>query len=224
MSLARRTFKTWHKADIVDACRLYLVTSTDWLGRRSLCTCVAEAIVGGATMVQLRQKKAERFDLAKQARELAPVCRVANVPLVVNDSLEVAKIAGVDGIHIGQSDISCEKAREDLGPDAVVGVTVATLEAALRAQEAGATYLNVGPVHPMANQPERPCITVDELRSITEGVDLPVVAFGGLNADNVGDIAGTGVDGAAFMSAILAASDIEMATRELSAKLDSVLG
>lgn len=211
MPLARRIFKTWRKNDLYDACRLYLVTSKDWVGRRSLAACVAEAIVGGVSMVQLRQKGVRKFDLAKQARELAPVCRIANVPLVVNDNLEVAKFAGVDGVHLGQSDISCVQAREQLGPDAVVGVTVATLDEALAAESDGATYLCVGPFHTMANQPERPLIGYDVLREISSRISLPVVAFGGLNSSNVSELADTGANGAAFMSAILAAKDIASA-------------
>ena len=223
MTLARKVYRAWGNEDLVNECRLYLVTSTEWLGRRTLATCVAEAIVGGATMVQLRQKKHERFDMAKQARELAPVCRVANVPLIVNDDLEVAKIAGVDGVHVGQSDISCSRAREELGEDAIVGVTVSSLEDAGKAQEEGASYLMVGPMHHIDNQPDRTCVDKSILEAIAFAVDIPVIAFGGYDADNLEELAGSGVSGAAFMKTILAASDIEKATRELDIALDEVV-
>ena len=223
MTLARRTFKSWESDDVADSCRLYLVTSTEWLGRRSLATCVAEAIVGGATMVQLRQKRHERFDMAKQARDLAPVCRIANVPLIVNDDLEVAKIAGVDGVHVGKSDISCSQAREELGEGAIIGVTVDAIEDAVQAQEDGASYLMVGPMNPIENQPDRPCVPMSVLEGIVSAVDLPVVAFGSFDRDNLDELAGTGIRGVAFMAPILSAPDIERATREVDAALDEVI-
>ena len=223
MTLARRTFKTWGTEDLHDECRLYLVTSNDWLGRRTLATCVAEAIVGGVTMVLLRQKQHERVDMAKTARELAPVCRVANVPLIVNDDLDVAKIAGVDGIHIGQSDISCERARRELGEGAVIGVTVDNLEDAGKAQEDGASYLMVGPIHTIENQPDRPLVDIDVLEAVAFASDIPVIAFGGLDADNLIELEGKGVSGAAFMAPILAASNIEKATDKLNIVMNKVL-
>lgn len=224
MTLARRIFKTWCKDDIERACRLYLVTSREWLGKRTLYSCVAEAIVGGVSMVQLRQKNPHKFELAKTARDLAPICRFANVPLVINDDIEVVKSTGVDGVHIGQQDISCSQARRELGESAVVGVTVFNVEDAIRAQEDGATYLFVGPIAKMNNQPDRRSISISEVTEISKSVDIPVVAFGGLNAQNVCELSETGIKGAAFMSPILASQDIEQASGELRLAVDECLG
>ena len=113
------------------AMALYAVTDRAWLGERTLSACVEEALSGGATFVQLREKDAPRAEVVLRARALAPLCREAGVPFVVNDDVEAARIAGADGVHVGQDDAACVEAREKLGPDAIVGVSVQTVEQAL---------------------------------------------------------------------------------------------
>ena len=119
---------------------LYAVTDRSWLGGRTLAACVAAALAGGATCVQLREKGASTAAVAAQARALLPLCRAAGAPLIVNDDVEAALLAGADGVHVGQGDAACAEARAALGPDAVVGVSVQTAAQALAAQEAGADY------------------------------------------------------------------------------------
>ena len=113
------------------AMALYAVTDRAWLGERTLSACVEEALAGGATFVQLREKDAPQAEVVLRARALAPLCREAGVPFVVDDDVEAARIAGVDGVHVGQDDAACVEAREKLGPDAIVGVSVQTVEQAL---------------------------------------------------------------------------------------------
>ena len=195
------------------AMALYAVTDRAWLGERTLSACVEEALAGGATFVQLREKDAPQAEVVLRARALAPLCREAGVPFVVNDDVEAARIAGADGVHVGQDDAACVEAREKLGPDAIVGVSVQTVEQALVAQADGADYLGVGAD-----------VGTDGLAAICAAVDIPVVAIGGLNERTIPELAGTGADGAAVVSAIFAAEDIEEETRRLRAAVQAALG
>ena len=203
--------------DIRKAMFVYGVTDRAWLDGRALVDCVRDAIAGGATFIQLREKSAVRDEIVRLAREIAPVCRAAGVPFVIDDEVEIAREVGADGVHVGQSDMGCADARAALGPDAIVGVSAQTVEEALRAQEQGADYLGVGAVIYTPTKPEAVLVSSDELRAICDAVDIPVVAIGGLNATTIGALAGTGIDGVAVVSALFAADDVEAAARELCA-------
>ena len=196
---------------------LYAVTDRAWLRGRSLADCVKQAIAGGATFVQLREKDAPREDIVELGRELCGICRAAGVPFVVDDEVEIAREIGADGVHVGQDDMACENARALLGPDAIVGVSAQTVEQALAAQAAGADYLGVGALIPTPTKPEAVDVTFDELREICDAVDIPVVGIGGLNVRTIPQLSGSNADGAAVVSAIFAADDCELAARELRA-------
>ena len=196
---------------------LYAVTDRAWLRGRSLSDCVKQAIAGGATFVQLREKDAPREDIVELGRELCGICRAAGVPFVVDDEVEIAREIGADGVHVGQDDMACENARALLGPDAIVGVSAQTVEQALAAQAAGADYLGVGALIPTPTKPEAVDVTFDELREICDAVDIPVVGIGGLNVHTIPQLSGSNADGAAVVSAIFAADDCELAARELRA-------
>lgn len=196
---------------------LYAVTDRAWLHGRTLAQCVDQAISGGATFVQLREKDASADEIAALARELKPICEQAGIPFVIDDEVEIALAVGADGVHVGQDDMACENARALLGPDAIVGVSAQTVEQALAAQAAGADYLGVGALIPTPTKPDAVDVTYDELRAICEAVDIPVVGIGGLNARTIGQLAGSKADGAAVVSAIFAADDCEQAARELLA-------
>lgn len=202
---------------------LYAVTDRAWLGERTLPECVAAALAGGATFVQLREKGQPTEVVETRVRELVPLCRAAGVPFVVNDDVRAALAAGADGVHVGQSDLACAQARELLGPRAIVGVSASTVEQALAAQAAGASYLGVGAVFPTATKADADNPGLEGLAAICAAVDIPVVAIGGLHADNVGTLAGTGACGAAVVSALFATEDIEQAARELACALRPVL-
>ena len=130
----------WSAKAIRDALKLYAVTDNAWLGERTLTECVEEALAGGATFVQLRDKQATGEALQAEAEELLALCRAAGVPFVVNDDVECALAVGADGVHVGQDDMACERARALLGPDAIVGVSTQTVEQARAAEAAGADY------------------------------------------------------------------------------------
>lgn len=205
------------------AMRLYAVTDPAWLDGRTLAECVESALRGGATFVQLRDKHASTDELVAIARELEPLCARANVPFVVNDNIEAALAAGADGVHVGQDDMACASARALLGPDRIVGVSVQTVEEALGAQADGADYLGVGAMFGTPTKPEAVDVSFEELTAICKVIDIPVVAIGGLNENTISSLAGTGVDGAAVVSAIFAARDIETATQRLRELVDEAL-
>lgn len=207
--------RKWSRDEIREAMLLYAVTDRAWLQGRLLLDCVQQAIAGGVTFVQLREKDAPRVEVVAIARELARLCDTAHVPFVIDDAVDIALEVGADGVHVGQDDMACSKAREILGPDAIVGVSAQTVEQALAAQSAGADYLGVGALIPTATKPDAVDVTYDELRAICSAVDIPVVGIGGLNVKTIGQFAGSGADGAAVVSAIFAADDCEIAALEL---------
>lgn len=212
----------WLPAAIKDAMLLYAVTDRAWLGERTLARCVQEIITGGATFVQLREKNASHGEMVALACELAEICHEAGIPFVVDDDVAVALESGADGVHVGQEDMACAAARAALGPDKIVGVSAQTVEQALAAQAAGADYLGVGALIPTATKPDAVDVTFDGLRAICAAVDIPVVGIGGLNAQTVSRLEGSGADGAAVVSALFAANDCEAAARELRTVCDRV--
>lgn len=207
----------WSAKAIRDALKLYAVTDNAWLGERTLAECVEAALAGGATFVQLRDKQATGEALQAEAEELLALCRAAGVPFVVNDDVECALAVGADGVHVGQDDMACERARSLLGPDAIVGVSTQTVEQARAAEAAGADYLGVGGVTGTATKPEAGVLAPEEFRAIAAAVDIPVVAIGGIHKENLLRLKGIGVNGVALVSAIFGAEDIEAECRELKA-------
>ena len=203
---------------------LYAVTDRSWLAGRTLADCVREAVAGGATFVQLREKHLSTDQIVAEAAEILPVCRAAGVPLVIDDDVEAARRSGADGVHVGQSDTACAAARKALGPDAIVGVSAHTVEEALAAQAAGADYLGVGALFGTSTKSDTVAVSPEGLARICAAVDIPVTAIGGINARTMGSLAGTGTDGAAVVSAIFAAGDIEAATRELRGLAEAAVG
>lgn len=212
----------WSPADIRTGMRLYAVTDRTHLGGRALAECVRKAIAGGATFVQLREKGLATDEVVAFARGILPVCHAAGVPFVVNDDVEAALRSGADGVHVGQSDMACANARRVLGPDAIVGVSVQTLEQALAAQDAGADYLGVGALFKTATKSDAADVSRSELKAICSAVRIPVVGIGGLNVDTVDIVDGTGASGAAVVSALFAADDVEAAARMLRKKIETL--
>lgn len=207
----------WSRDQLREAMLVYAVTDRAWLNGRSLVDCVRQAVEGGATFVQLREKDASHDEIVELARELLPICHDAGAPFVIDDEVEIALEVGADGVHVGQDDMACERARAMLGPDAIVGVSAQTVEQALAAQAEGADYLGVGALIPTPTKPDAVDVTLDELRAICDAVDIPVVGIGGLNVQTIPQLTGCGADGAAVVSAIFAAGDCLQATRDLHA-------
>ena len=213
----------WSLDAIRKSMLVYAVTDRAWLNGRTLAECVQQAVDGGATFVQLREKDASHDEIVQLADELLPICREAGVPFVIDDEVEIALEVGADGVHVGQDDMACERARAMLGPGAIVGVSAQTVGQALAAQAAGADYLGVGALIPTPTKPDAVDVTFDELRAICDAVDIPVVGIGGLNARTVAQLKGSHVDGAAVVSAIFAAEDCKAATCELHALMEEIV-
>lgn len=209
----------WTPEDIRRGMLLYAVTDSAWLHGRTLASCVREALAGGATFVQLREKHMSTDELVEEAKTILPICREARVPFLIDDDVEAARLVGADGVHVGQSDTACAEARRILGPDAIVGVSAQTVEQAVAAEQAGADYLGVGALIPTPTKPDAVDVTPEELTRICRAVEIPVVGIGGLHLSTIDILDGTGAAGAAVVSAIFAAEDIERDTRKLADKL-----
>ena len=187
---------------------LYLVTDSRLAGRRGLTDVVRRAIAGGVTCVQVREKSLGRAAFVAQARVLKEICQAGDVPLIVNDDIEVARRAGADGVHLGQSDASVAEARETLGPEAIIGLSVETLQQVREAASLDVDYLAASPVFatPTKRDAAEPLGLIG-LRAIRKTTDKPLVAIGGINIDNARDVLEAGADGLAVISALVAASD-----------------
>lgn len=199
---------------------LYLVTDRDLMSTGTLVEAVEAACAGGVTLVQLREKHVTREEYETIARDVKRICDAYDVPLIINDSPEVAVAVGAAGVHVGQEDLEASRVRDIVGPDAIVGVSAASVAEARAAQAASADYLGVGAITPTATKPEAGVLTIDELREIVDCVDIPVVAIGGVNAQTIPSLAGLGLAGYSVVSAIIAAPDIEAASHELRELID----
>ncbi len=205
-----------------EAMRLYAVTDSAWLNGRALEDDVREALKGGATFIQIREKSLDYETFRERAKRVQQVCREYQVPFVVNDEVDLAKEIAADGVHIGQSDMELERARRLLGPDKIIGVSVRTVEQALRAEAGGADYLGVGAVFHTSTKADAADVSAGELRAICQAVTIPVVAIGGIGLGNIHRLAGSGIDGIAVVSAIFGSEDIQEAARELRRKAEEL--
>ena len=194
---------------------LYAVTDRHWLNGETLYSQVEKALKGGATFIQLREKKLDEGSFLEEAKEIQKLCKEYNVPFVINDNVEIAKKINADGVHVGQSDMEAQNVREILGDDKIIGVSAQTVEQALLAEKHGADYLGVGAVFKTGSKDDAEEVSHDELERICKAVSIPVIAIGGITHDNVKDLAVRGIVGIAVISAIFAQKDIENATKEL---------
>ena len=196
---------------------LYAVTDRAWVGRQTLLEQIESALKGGVTLVQLREKDLPRLDYIREAAQATALCHRYGVPLIVNDSLEVALKSGADGVHVGIEDQPVAEIRRQAGKGFLIGATAKTVEQARAAQAAGADYLGVGAVFPSPTKKNAIRITTGQLREICASVSIPCVAIGGISRENLPTLAGGGMDGFALVSAIFSQPDIEAACRELRA-------
>lgn len=205
-----------------DLLRLYAVTDRSWSGQRTLLEQVEQALRGGVTLLQLREKELPFDEFLAEAVEIKALCEQYHVPLIINDEVELAMECGAQGVHVGQSDMEAGRVRELLGPDKILGVSARTLDEAVRAEAQGADYLGVGAVFSTSTKLDACAVSMETLRQICETVSIPVVAIGGIGAHNALSLRGTGIDGLAVVSAIFAQSDIEGAARQLRALVEQV--
>lgn len=199
------------------AMRLYAVTDRAWLSHQTLKEQVEEALKGGATCIQLREKELDELSFLEEAEELCALCRAYHVPFIVNDNVKIALACGADGIHVGQHDMQAGDVRKTIGDNMILGVSAQTVEQALEAERNGADYLGVGAVFATSTKLDADAVSHETLREICRAVSIPVVAIGGIYKENIMQLSGTGVDGVALVSAIFASGDIENTCRELRA-------
>ncbi len=198
---------------------LYLCTDRDLMTTDTIEEAVELAIKGGATIVQLREKDCSGREFLEIAYSVKEVTDAYEIPLIINDRVDIALAVDADGVHLGQKDLPAEVARELLGPDKIIGVSAYNTELALQAQKDGADYIGVGDVFGTATKSDTHHVSLEELVKIRNTVKIPMVAIGGVNHDNVLRLRGTGIDGVAVISAILGAKEITAATEEMVQKL-----
>ena len=203
---------------------LYAVTDRAWLRGSTLIEQAEEALRGGATCLQLREKELDDGSFLREARELKSLCGKYRVPLIVNDNVEIAIECGAAGVHIGQHDAAADQVRQRIGPDMLLGVSAQTVEQAVKAEQDGADYLGVGAVFSTGTKPDADDVSFDTLKAICDAVSIPVVAIGGISQKNICALAGSGIDGVAVVSAIFAAGDIEQAAKDLRRTVREELG
>lgn len=202
---------------------LYAVTDRAWVGKQSLYEQVESALKGGATCVQLREKELNDDEFLAEAIKIGALCRKYSVPFFVNDNVDVAVKCHADGVHVGQEDMAASKVREKIGDGMMLGVSVHTVEEALKAVENGADCLGVGAMFSTSTKANADVLPKETLRDICAAVDIPVVAIGGISESNIMQLSGTGVDGVALVSAIFGAEDIESECRTLKALSENMV-
>ncbi len=195
---------------------LYLVTDRSWLkDGQTLEGCIEQAILGGVTLVQLREKNMSDEEFTENARKMLAVCRKHGIPLIINDRADIAAKVGADGVHVGLDDMSVKEARRILGDGKIVGATAHNVREALAAEADGADYLGVGAVFGSSTKSDAKPLEMSELRAVCEAAKIPVCAIGGINKSNISRLCGLGIKGAAVISGILAEDDILSAASDM---------
>lgn len=190
---------------------LYAVTDRTWLGNSTLLEQVEEAILGGVTCLQLREKDLDHQNFLSEAKKIKLLCNKYKIPFIINDSVEIALESGADGIHIGQSDQNAKEVRKKIGNSMIMGVSVQTVEQAKLAVENGADYLGVGAVFSTSTKIDADTVSLKMLRDITDSVHIPVVAIGGISLENIHQLQNCGLSGVAVVSGIFASPSIKIA-------------
>lgn len=195
---------------------IYLVTDRDLMSTETLEEAVEQAIIGGCTLIQLREKDCSSLDFYSTAVKVKEITDKYNVPLIINDRLDIALAVDAAGVHVGQSDMPAAIVRRIIGEDKIIGVSTGSLEQALKAQKDGADYLGVGAMYATGTKKDANPTSMEELKKIRENVSIPIVVIGGINKVTARDFKGIGIDGLAIVSAIIAQKDIAEAAKEIS--------
>ena len=193
---------------------LYLVTDNSDDEEKFLKT-IEEAILGGVSVVQIREKTADTLDFYNLALKVKKITGKYNVPLIINDRVDIALAIDADGVHVGQSDMPCDVTRKLIGKDKILGVSAATVEEAQKAEKDGADYIGTGAIFPTATKDDAESVTINELKEIVESINIPVVAIGGITLKNASELVDTGIAGLSVVSAIMSADNPKKASEEL---------
>ena len=196
--------------------RLCLIADTETVGRENVIPAIKDAVEAGVSIIQLRGKKLETRDFLGLSLQAAEALRRRNIPLIINDRVDICLACGADGVHLGQDDLPLKFARKILGKERLVGISINTAEEAMEAEREGADYLGVGPVFFTQTKFDlRPPVGLEGFRIIRKRVKIPILAIGGINSENAGEVMRAGSDGVAVISAIMASNSIKRATRNL---------
>jgi thiamine-phosphate pyrophosphorylase len=201
---------------------LYLVTDRELMAAATIEECVEQAVLGGCTVVQLREKTASSREFYQTAVKLRELTVRLDVPLIINDRADIALAVNADGVHIGQDDLPYNEVRRIIGPDKIIGVSVSNLAEAQAAAVQGADYLGVGAMFPTGTKTDSNLTSMDELRRIRENITIPIVVIGGINKNTIPLLKGTGIEGLAVVSAVVAQKDAAGAARELKSMFQAV--
>ncbi len=205
-----------NREKIREAMTLYGVTDSAWETEDvTLYEQVEEALRGGVTCIQIREKEATYEEFLEKASDIVQLCKQYKVPCLINDEVELAVVCNADGVHVGQSDMKADNVREKIGTDKILGVTIKSVEEALEAQAHGADYIGVGAMFNTSTKLDVDTIDHQLVKEICNAVDIPVVAIGGIGASNLHQLEGLGIDGVAVVSAIFASDDITEACKKL---------
>jgi thiamine-phosphate pyrophosphorylase len=196
--------------------KLCLVADAGVMGERDICSAISESVEEGVTLVQLRAKTLKTREFLETSLKVAEILKVKNIPLIINDRIDIALSCEADGVHLGQHDLPLSIARKILGRNKLIGVSVNTAKEAEEALKKGADYLGVGPIFFTQTKKDlRPLLGLEGFQDIRKKVNIPILAIGGINAENAKQLIEAGADGIAVVTAILAAEDIRQATKEL---------
>ncbi|WP_334105383.1 thiamine phosphate synthase [Muricomes intestini] len=194
---------------------LYLCTDRELMSTDTLEEAAEQAIKGGCTVVQLREKNCSSLEFYETAKKIRKITRKYNIPLIINDRVDIALAVDADGVHVGQSDLPAKVVRHIIGEDKIMGVSAAKLSEARQAVEAGADYLGVGAMYPTDTKTDARPVTMEELKEIRSAVNVPIVVIGGINQKTLHNFKGTGIDGLAVVSAVISAENIERAAHNM---------
>lgn len=194
---------------------LYLCTDRKLMSTDTVEEAVEQAILGGCTVIQLREKDCSSLEFYETAVNVKKITDKYDVPLIINDRVDIALAVDADGVHVGQSDLPCSVVRKIIGKNKILGVSASTLDEAVKAEKDGADYLGVGAMYSTSTKTDAEIVTIEELKKIRKAVKIPIVIIGGINKNTLGNFKGCGIDGIAVVSAVISQKDIKGAAQEL---------
>lgn len=194
---------------------IYIITDQSLMSAATLCEAVEQAILGGCTLIQLREKDISSLEFYETAMKLRRLTNQYNIPLIINDRIDIALAVEADGVHIGQNDIPTSVARKVIGNEMILGVSSRSVEESIQAVQDGADYLGVGAMFPTGTKTDAKIVTTEELKRIRQAVTIPIVVIGGINKENAAYWKALNIDGLAVVSAIISQPDIKRATTEI---------
>ncbi|MDL2270194.1 thiamine phosphate synthase [Methanobrevibacter sp. OttesenSCG-928-I08] len=200
---------------------LYLVTNNK--DEKEFLNIIEESIKGGVSLVQIREKSSSTKDFYELSLKVKAITSKYNVPLIINDRLDVALAINAEGVHVGQDDMPCSKVRQIIGPDKIIGVSASTIEEAQKAEKDGADYIGSGALFNTSSKDDAPKITKNDLKNITKSISIPVVAIGGITLDNIKEFKDTGIKGISVVSAIMNSDNPKLSAIELKNEFNKII-